>query len=74
MITWPAPLRTPYVIYLVLIASVIWRVSRLPETVASPVERLTRASFKPRLGVPAGIRARFAPPAVAAFANFAFGG
>jgi MFS family permease len=70
----PAPLRTPYVVYLGLLAWVIWRVSGVPETVASPVERLAEASFKPRLGVPADIRTRFAPPAVAAFASFAFGG
>ena len=70
----PAPLRTSYVVYLVLLALIAWRVLSVPEPVTDPVQRRRDVSFRPRLGVPPGIRARFIAPAVAAFAVFALGG
>jgi MFS family permease len=68
-----APLRTPFIAYLLLLAFSAILVARLPETVRAPA-RLREVSFKPRLGVPKEIRAAFFPPAVAAFADFAVGG
>jgi MFS family permease len=70
----PAPLRTPFIVYLALLLVAAVLVARLPETVHEPVRRLREVSFKPRLGVPREIRAAFFPPAVGAFADFAVGG
>jgi MFS family permease len=69
----PAPLVTPFVVFLALLAAVVACTATLPETVGHRTP-FAQASFAPRLGVPAEIRAAFAPVAVAAFANFAFGG
>ncbi|MGN6525140.1 MAG: MFS transporter [Burkholderiaceae bacterium] len=69
----PAPLVTPFVVFLVLLAAVAACVATLPETAGRRLS-FARASFVPRLGVPVEIRAAFAPVAVAAFSNFAFGG
>jgi len=69
----PAPLVTPFVVFLALLALAAAGVSRLPETTSERVP-FARAAYRPRLGVPADIRAAFAPVAVAAFAAFAFGG
>lgn len=70
----PAPLRTTFVVYLMLLALVAWRVAFLPETVPDPVTRLRDVAFRPRLGVPRTIRRTFVAPALAAFAAFALGG
>ena len=70
----PAPLRTSYVVYLVLLGLVARRVLAVPETVEDPLRRWRDVSFRPRLGVPRGIRVQFIAPAVAAFAVFALGG
>jgi MFS family permease len=69
----PAPLRTSYVVYLLLLAAVAWCVRAVPETVPKLVPRRD-VSFAPRVGVPPGIRMQFVAPAVAAFAVFALGG
>jgi MFS family permease len=69
----PAPLVTPFVAFLVLLAFAAVGVWRLPETAKQHCS-FAQASYRPSLGVPAGIRAAFAPVAVAAFAAFAFGG
>jgi MFS transporter len=70
----PGPLRTSYVVYLVLLGLVAWRVLELPETLQDPVRRWRDVSFRPRLGVPPAVRLQFIAPAVAAFAVFALGG
>lgn len=70
----PAPLRTSYVVYLALVALVAWRIALLDETVREPVTRFRDMSFRPRLGVPRGIRKQFVAPAVAGFATFALVG
>jgi MFS family permease len=66
----PAPLRLPYVVYLVGLvvpALVVWTVH---ETVKSK-RPWSELSFRPRLGVPEEIAGRFIAPAVAAFVAFA---
>jgi MFS family permease len=70
----PAPLRTSFVVYLLLLAFVTWRVAALPETVRQPLPRWRDASFRPRVGVPREVRAAFIAPALAGFATFALGG
>lgn len=68
----PQPLRTPFIVYLLLLAATAAAVARLPETVMDLQRR--RLSLAPNLGVPKSIRARFLPPAIAAFACFSYGG
>ncbi|MGH8189135.1 MAG: MFS transporter, partial [Steroidobacteraceae bacterium] len=70
----PAPLATSYVVYLVVLAFTAWCVATMPETVRRPVDSWRDASFRPRVGVPAEIRAQFLAPAAAGFATFALGG
>ncbi|GAB7047895.1 MFS transporter [Catenuloplanes indicus] len=61
-----APLRTPYVVYLVLLAAVAIGVALVPETVTP-----TRAPYRPqRVAVPAATRGRFVTVAIGAFAAF----
>ncbi len=67
----PAPLRTSWFVYLILIALAAWLVASLDETVQRPVTRFRDISFQVRLGVPREIRKAFVAPAVAAFATFA---
>jgi MFS family permease len=67
----PAPLRLPYVVYLVLLAAAGAAVLRIPETVEKPVRRWVDLELQPRPGVPRQIRIAFAAPAVTAFATFA---
>lgn len=66
----PAPLRLPYLVYLIGLAApalVVWTVH---ETVSSkrPIGRL---SFRPHVGVPEEIVGKFIAPAVTAFVAFA---
>ena len=67
----PAPLRLPYVVYLVLLAAAGAAVLRIPETVEKPVRRWVDLELQPRPGVPRQIRIAFVAPAVTAFATFA---
>jgi predicted MFS family arabinose efflux permease len=69
----PAPRVTPFLAFELLLAFAAAGVRRLPETSAKRTS-FAQASYRPRLGVPADIRAAFAPVAVAAFAAFSFGG
>ena len=64
----PEPLHLPFIVYfLVLAASALATVSA-----RETVEKGRReVSFRPRVGVPKGIRVRFVSPAATAFANFA---
>jgi predicted MFS family arabinose efflux permease len=70
----PWPLRTSYVAYLASLGAMILVVRATPETVARPARRLAAVSLRPRIGVPAGIRLRFAAAAAMAFAAFALCG
>ena len=67
----PAPLRLPYVVYLVLLVAAGAAVLRTPETVDKPVRRWVDLELHPRFGVPQKIRMAFLAPAVTAFATFA---
>jgi MFS family permease len=66
----PAPLRLPFLIYLVVLGAMAVAIFFLPETLAKPV-RLADVSLKPRLGVPRRIWLSFLAPAVTGFAVFA---
>jgi MFS family permease len=66
-----APLRLPYLIYLVLLCATAGAVCFAPETVMKPRHTLREVSLKPRLGVPQRIWRRFVSPAVGGFATFA---
>src|SRR5581483_10030969 len=70
----PWPLRSSWAVHLVLIVAAIGVVLPEPETVARPKRHLRDVSFRPRIGVPRGIRLAFAAPAATAFAAFALGG
>jgi len=65
----PAPLRLPYLIYLVLLCAAAAAILFVPETVTRP-KRFGEASLRPRLGVPQPIRLQFVSPAVSGFATF----
>ena len=66
------PLLLPYLVYLAILATVAVMVWRTPETVQRRVRSIRDISLRPRIGVPAGIRAQFVAPAAAAFGTFAF--
>ncbi|HEU0256306.1 MAG TPA: MFS transporter [Microbacteriaceae bacterium] len=66
--TLPAPLRTPYLLDLVLLLPALAAVWFLPETVPHPVRRLPTPR---RPGVAAEARGVFVPAATVAFAAFA---
>lgn len=66
----PDPLRLVYVVYLGMLLPAAFAAAKVRETVADPVYRLDEIELRPRLGVPAEIRAQFIAPAVTAFAIF----
>jgi MFS family permease len=71
----PDPLRLPFVVNVLIIIVVgiliaVWP----PETVRDRATSMREIDFRPRIGVPKNIRARFIAPAVSAFAIFALGG
>jgi MFS family permease len=66
----PAPLRLPFLVYLLLLGAAAGVIAFAPETVLKP-KRLREASLRPRLGVPQPIRLQFVSPAVTGFATFA---
>ena len=70
----PAPLKLPFVLYLVVLAVLAFFVARTKDTVEDRAESLSDLSLKPRIGVPKDIRGRFVSPAVTAFATFALCG
>jgi MFS family permease len=72
--TAPWPLRLSYFVYLPVLAVFALLIRSAPETIAKPVRNIRELSLRPRFGIPAGIRARFVSPAVAAFATFALVG
>ena len=65
-----APLRLPFLVYLVVLGVMAGVILFAPETVAKPIP-LSEASLTPRLGVPQHIALRFIAPAVTGFATFA---
>jgi hypothetical protein len=66
------PLELPYFVYLAAVFAVAVMVWRTRETVERPVRSVREVSLRPRIGVPASIRAQFVAPAAAAFGTFAF--
>lgn len=70
----PWPLRLVFVIYIVMLVALMLLMRTTPETVEHPVRSLREASMKPRIGVPANLRAAFLAPAVAGFGGFALFG
>ncbi|MDX8538284.1 MULTISPECIES: MFS transporter [Mesorhizobium] len=69
----PWPLRLTFALYLALLALVTLLIWRTRETVMRP-GRLSDVSMRPRLSVPADIRAAFVAPAVTGFGAMALVG
>jgi MFS family permease len=67
----PWPLRTSYVVFLLLLVMMIVLLRWVRETVTEPAREL---SLRPRVGVPRDLRLAFVAPAAIAFAAFALGG
>ena len=70
----PWPLRTSYLVYLVMLLATMALLRQTREGVERPVRRASELSLKPRIGVPRDIRVQFLAPAAMAFAMFALGG
>jgi MFS family permease len=66
----PAPLRTPWLVFLGLLLGVVPLALLSAETVPEPTT-FAEASLRPRLGLPRSVRFEFVGVAVAAFATFA---
>jgi predicted MFS family arabinose efflux permease len=64
----PAPLRLPYLAFLVLLCGAAGAILLPRETVTQP--KPLDADLRPRIGVPSGIRLQFISPAVTGFATF----
>jgi MFS family permease len=64
-----APLRLPYLAYLVLLCGAAGAIFVPRETVTQP-KPLSELDLRPRIGVPPGIRLQFISPAVTGFATF----
>ncbi|HKE15698.1 MAG TPA: MFS transporter [Kofleriaceae bacterium] len=65
----PAPLRLPFIIYLVALAAIAPLIWRTRETVVAAAGH-GAMSLRPRLGVPADVRVPFLAPAATAFGTF----
>ncbi|MFL6600423.1 MAG: MFS transporter [Steroidobacteraceae bacterium] len=65
------PLRLVYVIYLALLIGMALVIRQTQETVEQRAPGLRQIEMRPRLGIPAGIRAQFIAPAATAFGTFA---
>jgi MFS family permease len=70
----PWPLQLPFVIYLLALAILAILVARTHETVVGHSKHLRAVLQRPRLGVPAGLRAQFIAPAVTVFGAMALVG
>lgn len=70
----PAPLKLPFIVYLVLLAIMAFLVARTKETVEDRAQSVDEVSLKPRIGIPREIRGAFVSPAFTAFAVFAVTG
>ncbi|HET9389350.1 MAG TPA: MFS transporter [Steroidobacteraceae bacterium] len=69
-----APLRTVFVVYIVILILVALALVKARETVERRVTTLRRLDLHPRIGIPKDIRLEFVAPACMAFASFALGG
>jgi MFS family permease len=70
----PWPLRTSYVVYLVILVAMTILTRVPPEGVRQVVHRTSELALRPRIGVPRAIRLAFIAPAAMAFTTFALGG
>ena len=70
----PWPLRTSYVVYLMMLLIIVALTLAMPEGVEHTVRDVNDLSLRPRIGVPRNIRLAFIAPAAMAFATFALGG
>lgn len=66
----PAPLRLPFIVFLVVLPPTWIIIRRPPETISKP-KPIREVSFRPKLGVPSEVLPEFWPPAVTAFVLFA---
>ncbi|HEY7637707.1 MAG TPA: MFS transporter [Gemmatimonadales bacterium] len=70
----PAPLRSSWVLYLLLLGAAGGLLRSAPETVKERVTTWGELSLRPRIGIPQGLRTPFLGSAALAFASFALGG
>lgn len=70
----PAPLKLPFVAYLIILAVVAVAIVRPAETRERRVSRLRELRVRPRIGVPRERLGSFTAPAVTGFVTFALGG
>lgn len=70
----PWPLRLSYVVFLLLLASLVAILWNAPETVEHPGRSVSKVFLRPRIGVPPGIRVAFLAPAALSFTGFALAG
>jgi MFS family permease len=68
------PLQLPFIVYLVALLAAAALVWLAPETVMRPARSLRNVSLKPRVSVPADIRAQFVAPAATGFGAMALVG
>jgi MFS family permease len=70
----PWPLRSSYLVYLVIVLLMAAVIQAAPEGVQHVVRGRSQLSLRPRIGLPRQIRRAFIAPAAMAFATFALGG
>jgi predicted MFS family arabinose efflux permease len=70
----PWPLQFPFAVYLLALFLVAALVLWTRETVSQPLPSIAAVSLRPRIGVPADIRAQFIAPAVTGFGAMALVG
>jgi predicted MFS family arabinose efflux permease len=70
----PWPMRLVFVVYIAILVTLYFVLRSAPETIQRPVRSPHDVEMKPRVGVPAEIRARFIAPAATAFGSFALFG
>jgi MFS family permease len=69
-----APLKSPFYVYLAILALVGIGAARAPETIEKKRAVNLREALRPRAGLPPEIRARFVAPAVTVFGTFSLVG
>lgn len=70
----PAPLRLPFIAYLLAVAATAVAIARAPEPRAEPASSLREVRVHPRIGVPRDKLGAFATPAITGLVIFALGG
>jgi MFS family permease len=70
----PLRFRLTYIVFLALLALVVWMARSVRETVKDPVRHAADISFRPRFGLPREKRGAFFPPAAATFCSYAMMG